>query len=140
MGWGMRWWSKTIVDHQQWVKYMSTTIKTLWPAHTATSWKDRWIGAYSIGLTILGKLGCPNNNNYKKKNPVLPISFWCLKIYLCFPENFLRQLKPKVNKLKPNINKFFAITSETLSLRLKYFWPTLKIRLRMRFLNCVFAI
>jgi hypothetical protein len=35
-----------------------TSIKTLWLAHTATSSKDRWIGAYSIGLTILGKFGC----------------------------------------------------------------------------------
>jgi hypothetical protein len=31
------------------------------------SLKDRWIGTYSIGLTITGKLGCPNNNNNKKK-------------------------------------------------------------------------
>ncbi len=37
----------------------STTIKTLRPTHTATSSKNRCIGAYSIGLTILGKLGCP---------------------------------------------------------------------------------
>ena len=36
---------------------MST--KTLWPAHTATSVQDVQIGAYSISLTILGKLKCP---------------------------------------------------------------------------------
>jgi hypothetical protein len=27
---------------------------------TATSSKDRWIGAYSIGLTFLGRLSCLN--------------------------------------------------------------------------------
>jgi hypothetical protein len=28
-----------------------------------TSSKDRWIGAYSTGLTIQGKLSCPINTN-----------------------------------------------------------------------------
>jgi hypothetical protein len=28
--------------------------------------EDRWIGAYSIGPTILGKLSCPNKNNNNK--------------------------------------------------------------------------
>jgi hypothetical protein len=37
-----------------------------------SSSKDRWIGVCSIGLTIPGKLSCPNddnnnNNNNKKK-------------------------------------------------------------------------
>ncbi len=41
------------------MKYKSTAMKTLWPARIATSSKDRWIGAYSIGLTVLGKLSCP---------------------------------------------------------------------------------
>ncbi len=49
---------KSLVDHQQSVKYKSTTIQTLRPAHTATSSKDRWKGAYSIGLTILGRFTC----------------------------------------------------------------------------------
>jgi len=31
----------------------------LWPAHAATSSKNRWIGAYSIGPNIPAKLGCP---------------------------------------------------------------------------------
>jgi hypothetical protein len=35
-----------------------TSIKTLWPAHTLTSSKDRCLGAYSIGLITVGKLGC----------------------------------------------------------------------------------
>jgi hypothetical protein len=39
-----------------WQNIVSTSIKTLWPAHTLTSSKDRQIGAYSSGLTILGKL------------------------------------------------------------------------------------
>jgi hypothetical protein len=47
------------VDYQQSVQYKSTTIKILWPVRTATSSKDSWIGAYSIGLTIPGKHGCP---------------------------------------------------------------------------------
>jgi hypothetical protein len=38
----------------------SITIKTLWPSCTATFSKDWWIGAYSIGQNILGKLNCPN--------------------------------------------------------------------------------
>jgi hypothetical protein len=40
------------------VKYKATTIKTLWPACTATSSKDRWIEAYSIDLMIPRKLSC----------------------------------------------------------------------------------
>ncbi len=44
------------MDHQQSVKYKSTTIKTLWLARTVTSPKERCIRTYSIGLTILGKL------------------------------------------------------------------------------------
>ncbi len=59
---------KSIVDHHQSVKYKSTTIKTLRPARTETSSKDRSIGAFSIGsigLTILGKLSFP-----KKHKPI----------------------------------------------------------------------
>ncbi len=52
------------MDHQLSVKHKSTTIKTLWPAHTTTSSMHRPIGAYSIGLTIAGKHGFAN----KKKN------------------------------------------------------------------------
>jgi hypothetical protein len=37
-------------------------------ANTATSSKDRWIGAYSIGLTIPWKLGCPIR---KKKRSIM---------------------------------------------------------------------
>ncbi len=44
---------KSLVDHRQCVKYKSTTIKTSSPARMATSSRGRWIGAYSIGLTIL---------------------------------------------------------------------------------------
>ncbi len=53
------------VDHQQSVKYKSTTIKTSWPARAATSSKDRQLGAYSVGFTISGKLGCPNMKKMK---------------------------------------------------------------------------
>jgi hypothetical protein len=56
-----------LVDHLQSVKYKSTTIKTSWPGRKATSSKDRWIVDYSIGLTIMGKLDCPNYNNKKKE-------------------------------------------------------------------------
>jgi hypothetical protein len=37
---------------------LTTSIETLRPASTATSSKDRCIGAYSIGLTFAEKLGC----------------------------------------------------------------------------------
>jgi hypothetical protein len=48
------------LDCQQLVKILSSTfIKALWLASTTTSSKDRCIGAYSIVLTILSKLGCP---------------------------------------------------------------------------------
>jgi hypothetical protein len=53
---------KSLADHQQSAENRSTTIKTLRPSRTVTSSKDKGIGAYSIGLTILGKLCCPNNN------------------------------------------------------------------------------
>ncbi len=50
-------------------KLLSTnSIKTLWPACTATSFKYRQIGAYSISVTILGKLSCLNK---KGKNPLV---------------------------------------------------------------------
>jgi hypothetical protein len=39
---------------------LSTSIKTLSPSHPSTSYMDRQIGAYSIGPTTEGKLGCPN--------------------------------------------------------------------------------
>ncbi len=55
---------KYIADRQQSMKYKSTTTKTSWPALTATSSKDRQIGAYSIGLTIPGKTRLPKK---KKK-------------------------------------------------------------------------
>jgi hypothetical protein len=41
------------------VKCKNTTTKTFRPALTETSSNGRWIGAYSIGLAIPGKLGCP---------------------------------------------------------------------------------
>jgi hypothetical protein len=47
------------VDYEQRVKFESTTIKTSWLARTVTSSEDIWIGAYSFGLTIPGKLGYP---------------------------------------------------------------------------------
>jgi len=36
------------------MKYKSTSTKASRLACTATCYKDRWIGAFSIGLTILG--------------------------------------------------------------------------------------
>jgi hypothetical protein len=35
----------------------------VWPE---TYYEDRWIGTYSIGLTIQGKLGCPNMKEERK--------------------------------------------------------------------------
>jgi hypothetical protein len=58
---------KSLVDNQQSVKYWSTYIKTLELACTATSLKDRQIRAYSISLNIIGKLGCPNQKNRRRK-------------------------------------------------------------------------
>jgi hypothetical protein len=52
------------------VTYKSATVKTSWPALTVTSSKDRGIQAFFIGLTIMGKLGCPI---MKKKNVILKI-------------------------------------------------------------------
>ncbi len=40
-------------------------MKTTPPACTATSSKDRKIGAFSIGQTTLVKLGCPNKKKKK---------------------------------------------------------------------------
>jgi hypothetical protein len=56
---------KSPVDHQQSVKYKSTTNKPSSSPHRVTSFKDRWIGAYSLCLNIPEKLGCPINN-FKK--------------------------------------------------------------------------
>ncbi len=56
---------KSLVYHQQSVKYKSTTMKT---SCTATFSKDRCIGgAYSIDLNIPGKLICPIKKKKKKK-------------------------------------------------------------------------
>jgi len=40
-------------------------MMTSWPANTG---KDRPIVAYSIGLTIPGKLSCPDKKKKKKKH------------------------------------------------------------------------
>ncbi len=70
---------ESLVDHQQSVKYKSTTIKT---SCTGTSSKDRCIGgAYSIGLNIPGKLICPNK---KKKEKNKPKSDAVLSFHNCF--------------------------------------------------------
>jgi hypothetical protein len=42
---------------------LSTSIKTLWPAQTATSSKDGQTGAYSIGIAVLVRL----NHRYRKR-------------------------------------------------------------------------
>ncbi len=64
---------KSFVDRQQTAKYKSTTIKTLRPACTATSSKDRQISAYSTSLTILVKLVCPDKKKINTlKWPNLP--------------------------------------------------------------------
>ncbi len=59
---------KSREDHQQLVKYKSTTIKTSRPALTVTSSKDRPIEAYSISQTIPEKLRCLNKKKEKKKD------------------------------------------------------------------------
>jgi hypothetical protein len=51
---------ESLMDSEQSLKFKSTSIKTLQPAHTATSTQDRQIGAYSFDITIPGKLSCPN--------------------------------------------------------------------------------
>jgi hypothetical protein len=45
---------------------LSTSIKTLQLAHSATSSKERQIRAYSVGLLIPGKLGCPKKKKLRK--------------------------------------------------------------------------
>jgi hypothetical protein len=63
---------------------------TLPQARTATSSKGQRIGAYSIGLTILGKLGCQNN---KKKKPTKDFVLkFNKKIELLFFFTFLNSL------------------------------------------------
>jgi hypothetical protein len=47
-------------------QYGTTTIRTLWTACTVTLTKDRWVGAYSFGLTIPGKISRP----IKKKKEI----------------------------------------------------------------------
>ncbi len=73
---------KSLVDNQQSVKNKSTTIKTFRPESTATSSKDRWIGTYSIGITILWKLRRPNNNNKKVRNSIKIVIIYTLKMFL----------------------------------------------------------
>jgi hypothetical protein len=66
---------KSLVWHQQSLKYKSSTINTMWQAPTTTFSMDRWISAYLIVLTIMGKLHCSNkkikedqpNQSYKGK-------------------------------------------------------------------------
>jgi hypothetical protein len=49
----------------------SISVKTTRPAQTTSSVKNRWIGAYSFGITISGKLGGPNIKKKKKKKKIL---------------------------------------------------------------------
>jgi hypothetical protein len=69
----------------------SNSTKTPWPACTATSYKDRQIEPYSIGLTILGYSGVPSRRRRRrrrreerKKNcpscPLLKVQFCPLQI------------------------------------------------------------
>ncbi len=67
---------KSLVDHWHLVKYKSTSIKTLWPACTATSSKDRHIRAYYFGLNIPRKLGCPNKKTLNRDS--CPQNLWKL--------------------------------------------------------------
>ncbi len=62
---------KSLVGCQKSMKFKLPAIKTLWPARKATTYKARWKGAYSIGLTIPGTLGCPKK---KKKNRIFAIA------------------------------------------------------------------
>jgi len=66
-------WSKIPcgLQHQR-----NTSIKTSWPADTATSSEGRQIGAYSIGLTIPGKLNCTNNYYNKAVVVKVPFAVW----------------------------------------------------------------
>jgi hypothetical protein len=62
---GLNYWPKIPCALSTITKILSSTaIKTSRLAHTVTSSKYRWIVAYSIGLTILAKLG---SQNKKKK-------------------------------------------------------------------------
>jgi hypothetical protein len=62
IGWGLSRCSKTNCESPTISDYKSTTIKASWSACRAASSKDRWIEAYSIGLTIPRKLGSTNTN------------------------------------------------------------------------------
>jgi hypothetical protein len=44
----------------------STSIKTSWSE--LASAKGRWVGAESIGLTLLGKLDCPSKKHFEWNN------------------------------------------------------------------------
>ncbi len=63
---------KSVVDYQQSTIFLSTSIKTLWPTRTATSFKERHMGGYYVGLTIPAKISCPNTKNWKKRK------YYCL--------------------------------------------------------------
>ncbi len=45
--------------------YWSSSVKTSRPACTTTYSKDGYVGAYSIGLTLLGKQGYPSKKKLK---------------------------------------------------------------------------
>jgi hypothetical protein len=66
------------------VQNNSTTIETWWPAHTVTFSKDRWLGAYSIGLTIPWKLSCPMRNVMKLKENKLAAVLGTAELVNCF--------------------------------------------------------
>jgi hypothetical protein len=72
---------KSLLDYQQSVKYKSTTIKTSWSECTATSSKDRQIGTYSMGPTILGNIGCLNKKKTMRLTLGLPYQEWVINIY-----------------------------------------------------------
>jgi hypothetical protein len=88
------------------MKYRSRTFLTQWPARTATSSKDTQTGAFSIGLTNPGKLGCPTK---KKKSVALMKNLQILMFEMvmrneqfeqdCFSPNFtgLQNCVRKIN-------------------------------------------
>jgi hypothetical protein len=55
------------MDQQQSLKYNVNYLQDFIASTNSDFLKDRWIGAYSIDLTIPGKPGCPIKMKKKKK-------------------------------------------------------------------------
>ncbi len=150
IGWGLISWSKIPHRSQTISDILSSTfIKTLWPAYRSISSKNRWIGVYSIGLTILEILGCSAQTRRRSilKQPLsishrhlsnIDCLMACTTCHVCFINTVNTCSKKKENASKDvalvagtqqNLSNLYFLDIYGISLCSTYRWISKEYRL-----------